>query len=132
MVLDIFCFFIFIFATWGMLGGGCEYRNYKGGHRFIKAFRARGTFQKSLTLLQGRNNVHPDDMGKLTYIGFIGAVISFVLAIIVLPYTIYAYFFLCREIALYVFMRWVYIGGTWGIASLILQGIDSILNRILP
>lgn len=129
MVIDVLLFLLLISMTWVALCTGCEYRNYKGGHKFIRAFNAQGRFQKFFLLLQTRKDIDVNDIGKLTYIGFVGAIISSITAIFVLPTTIYLYFLGNHEIVTLIFQSWVLMGTIWGVASLVIQGIDSIINR---
>ena len=129
MVIDVLLFLITIFMTWVALCTGCEYRNYKGGHKFIKAFYAHGKYQRLFTLLQLKKDIDVNDIGKLTYIGFVGAIISSITAIFVLPTTIYLYVWGNHDILTIIFLSWVLLGIIWGIASQIIQGVDSIINR---
>ena len=129
MFIDIFEFFVGLLCAWGCLCVGCEYRDYRGGHLFVKAFYAHRWYMKLFTVWQSRKDIKERDMGKLTYIGFVGVVISAASAVFVLPYTVYAYFYIGYTTAKNVYILWLAFNYIWGIGALVLQGVDSLLNR---
>jgi hypothetical protein len=130
MLIDFLKFILILLGSWSGLSLGCEYRNYRYGHLFVKAFYAHGWYQKIFTFFQLRKNIKEDDIGKLTYIGFTGVVISTIAAFFVIPYTIYKYFSIGYEAAKYPYDLWFLFNAIWGILAMILQGIDSIINHL--
>ena len=130
IIFNILLFLIGIFISWCSLTIGCEYRSFSGGHKFIKAFVAYGWYQKFFTIMQS-NNVSRYDKDKITYIGFVGVVISTILAVFIIPLVIYGYFFINFDMASFLFICWFSFNFIWGMFAFLLQGIDSIINRFL-
>ena len=127
-ILNI-CFFIF--SVYNMLAAGCEFRSYRGGHRFIRAFRARTAYQRFFTLMQCEKDIYRADLGKLTYLGYAGVLA--VTATGILAGIGSGYMFLSGkfELADVLICLWAVFGSGLGIAAVILQGLDSLLNRFL-
>ena|GEM_PF-5004193 len=129
MIRVIFDFLIGVLSSWMMLSFGCEYRNYfSGSHKFIKAFYARNWYQKLFTILQREVVVGRHGIGKLTYVGYIGIVISTITAFFVLIFAIYAYFFIDFETVSIVFACWVIFNLGWGFSAGVLVIVDSIIG----
>jgi len=70
-------------------------------------------------------------MKKLTYIGYVGVVLSTVALIIIVIISVYLSFKNNVNVAyiLVLFEMWGMISSLWGILAMIIQGIDSLLNR---
>ena len=130
MFFDIFLFLVLIAIVFFLCNVGCEYRNYSSGHKFIKAFKAKGCYQKLFTMLQMEKDIDSRDLGKITYIGFIVVLISSISAVFIIPYTIFSYLSISRNDAIHIFMLWSQICGGLAIVAMIIQGFDSILNRL--
>lgn len=132
-MIKVFCdylIFIFgIFFIWGMCNIACEYRDYSPGHLFIKAFRAKSYFQRSLTLLQSQKDIDRRDLGKITYIGYIISLISTATAYFVIPFFLITYFG-NRDAAFNIYKYWCGICGGLGVIATLLQGFDSLLNLL--
>ena len=129
MFNGIVYFVMGVFGSWCALSVGCEYRNYfSGSHKFIKAFYARSWYQKLFTLLQRDVDIGRHGIGKLTYVGYIGVVISTIAAFFVLPFAIYAYFFINLKTVSLVFAYWVVFNLAWGISVTALVLVDSIIG----
>ena len=129
MLSNIFSFLLGIFCSWVALSVGCEYRNYfRGSHKFIRAFYARNWYQKLFTILQRNVDIGRKDIGKLTYVGYIGVVISTIAAFIILLFAIYAYIFNIIEIVSLVFTFWVIFNLGWGLLAAALVFLDSIIG----
>lgn len=112
------------------LAAGCEYRSYRGGHRYVKAFPARTPYQRLFTKLQCEKDIDKNDMGTLTYLGYAGVLISTLTGILAL--LLYAYWALAGRLRLadVTAMLWACLGIGWGVASSLITGIDSLINRI--
>ncbi len=129
MIKSIVHLALTILCAWVGLSVGCELRNYSGSHRTIRAFRAESRFQKLFTVLQRRNDIHRNDLGKLTYIGYVGVVIGAVLAVFAIPVAV---FFIVAEIYVWshvVIGLWGAFCVGWGIVAMLIQGVDSLINR---
>ena len=72
MIFRILRLVLCIAGVYVALAAGCEYRSFRGGHRYIRAFRAKTLYQHFFTLLQCEKDIHGADMGKLTYLGYTG------------------------------------------------------------
>lgn len=82
--------------------------------------------QNLYTLMQSRDA----DPGMVTYIGYAGVVLFHIAGLFVLPFSIYQglhgeVLFGARIIRL-----WTSAGALWGIAAMLIQGMDSLLNRL--
>jgi hypothetical protein len=130
MVWDIIYFVLSVCGVYILLGAGCEYRNYSC-HFLIRAFQAHNAYQKFFTLLYLRKNVDPYDMDRLTYIGFVGVVLSSLIALGILPFVIYTYFSGDTQTAAEIFKFWVYGSSAWGGLSVVIQIIDSLVCWIV-
>lgn len=129
MLLFIIKIMLSIFCNYTLLSAGCEYRNYRGDHKFIKAFPARTRYQRLFTVFQCEKDIDRCDMGKLTYLGYTGIVITTIASI---PVT-FLVLYLCWKgnypAAEQTIFFWTIFGSQWGVLSLIIQGIDSLINR---
>jgi len=111
-------------CLWGIGSINCEYRNYRWGHKFIRAFRAKTVFQWLFTLLHSRKDtVLPD---AVTYIGYWSCVISAaaMLGALVFPVQNADQ----RALFDYSFIACAFLN----LAGMLLQAADSILNRLFP
>lgn len=111
------------------LSVGCEYRSYRGGHRYIRAFRAETAYQYLFTLLQCEKDIDRRDMGKLTYLGYAGVVVSTASGILCILFSAYLCFTEKSHMAEMVFYLWTMGSAGWGIVAMLIQGVDSLLNR---
>ena len=70
-------------------------------------------------------------MKKLTYIGYVGVVLSTAALIIIVIISVHLSFKNNVNVAyiLALFEMWGMISSLWGILAMIIQGIDSLLNR---
>ena len=112
-----------------MLSVGCEYR--QGKHLLIKAFYAKTPYQTLFTLLQSSKDIERKDLGKLTYIGYIGIVLSTIGAVCTLLYSFYQCY---KKIPFSVterFQVWVLFSGACGFLATIIQMIDSFLGWLI-
>ncbi|RGC04461.1 hypothetical protein DWZ14_28805 [Enterocloster citroniae] len=98
---------------------------------FIRAFQAKTTYQRFFTLLYRQDQIKRRDMKKLTYIGYVGVVLSTAALIIIVIISVYLSFKNNVNVAyiLALFEMWGMISSLWGILAMIIQGIDSLLNR---
>lgn len=131
---DVFYIIVLLFViscTYVCLSIGCELRNYKSGHMFIRAFQAKTTYQRFFTLLYRQDQIKRRDMKKLTYIGYVGVVLSTAALIIIVIISVYLSFKNNVNVAyiLALFEMRGMISSLWGILAMIIQGIDSLLNR---
>lgn len=129
MILSLTKLIICIASSYFALSAGCEYRSYQSGHKFIRAFPARTPYQRLFTKLQCEKDIAKADMGKLTYLGYAGVLVTTVTGISALL------FYLCLllsghlRLAEYIVLLWGCLGMGWGGVSAILTGIDSLINR---
>lgn len=131
MALFVFKIVIYIAGMYVLLATGCEYRSYRGGHRYIRAFRARTFYQRLFTLLQCEKDIHRSDMGKLTYPGYAGVALATASGAPVLAISVYLSVKGRLDMAETVIGVWAWAGMGWGIVSAILTGVDSLANRFL-
>ncbi len=130
MLLLIIKIIFSVFCNYTLLSAGCEYRNYRGGHKFIKAFPARTYYQRLFTAFQCEKDIDRRDLGKLTYLGYTGIVITTIAAI---PGTFLVIYFCWKgdyPAAEQVILFWMIFGSQWGVLSLVIQGFDSLINRL--
>lgn len=100
------------------------------GHRYVKAFKAQGNFQKMLIKFQSSKDIDSWDTGKITYVGYVYSMVCVATALIVVPFSLITVF-INRDIAAWTYLFWF--GGCFvlGICIFLIQVIDSILNFIL-
>lgn len=129
MIFRIFRLVLCIAGVYVALATGCEYRSFHGGHRYIRAFRARTRYQQFFTLLQCEKDINGADMGKLTYLGYTGILLATAAGILLL--LLAPYLFLTGK---WIFMKpafylWAAASMGWGFSAILIQGLDSLLNR---
>lgn len=100
----------------------CEYRNYKWGHKYIKAFDAQTPFQLIFTILQSRKDTAFP--GMITYIGYWCSIISTIAMIGTIIVSV------CNVDLWYVFDTAFTACIALNLAGFLIQAFDSILNRI--
>lgn len=122
-----FFYFLYMFFLWVLCGICCQFMNLKGGHRFISAFRAKTPFQKSLTMLNTTKDSKPQDLRKITYIGYFISLILAIMYLIVLPILFIFYNEIYERIFLTVFKA----GTASTLSAFIIQLLDSFLNGYL-
>lgn len=120
---------IYLVCAYSSLSAGCEYRSYRGGHKYIRAFQAKTPYQRFFTLLQCEKDISKPDMGKLTYLGYAGILVTTAAGIFALPIVIYLVATGKLYFAEIVMNLWACLGIGWGLLSFLLQGIDSLLHR---
>lgn len=129
MIFRILRLVLCIAGVYVALATGCEYRSFRGGHRYIRAFRAKTRYQHFFTLLQCEKDIHGADMGKLTYLGYTGVLLATaagLLLLLLVPYLFLTGNWLFMELAFYL---WAMLGMGWGFLSVLLQVLDGLLNR---
>lgn len=129
MILTIVKFIFYLAGSYLLLSAGCEYRSYRGGHKYIKAFPARTPYQRLFTLMQCEKDIFRQDVGKLTYLGYAGILLSTVSGLLILAPTLSLLFTGKPDLAETLVLLWACFAMGWGTLALILQGIDSLLNR---
>lgn len=120
---------IYLVCAYSSLSAGCEYRSHHGGHKYIRCFRAKTPYQRLFTLLQCEKDIFKSDMGKLTYLGYAGVLISTAVGMIALPFAIYSTAVGKLHDAERAMVLWACLGIGWGLSSSLLQGVDSLLHR---
>ena len=84
MILTILKLTFCLAGSYFSLSAGCEYRAYRGGHKYVKAFPAKSPYQRFFTLMQCEKDILKRDMGKLTYLGYAGVLLSTVFGLLIL------------------------------------------------
>lgn len=129
----LFMLFIIALGTFGVFvvcNIACEYRNYSGGHKFVKAFKAESFFQRKLAVLQQSKDIKKGDVGKITYIGYIFSILCGVTAIFVIPFSTIMIFF-NHKIGFGMYIYWCRGALVLGVLVFLIQLIDSLLNFLL-
>lgn len=121
----------YISSAYILLSIGCEYRSYRGGHRYIRAFRAQTSYQRLFTQMQCDKDIDRRDMGKLTYLGYAGVVLFTVAGVFLLLYFAYLGIAGCFAIrrAELLCRLWACGSGVWGVTASLITGFDSLINR---
>lgn len=119
-------------CAFGFSAGSCEYRDYNGGHRFVKAFYAKSRYQMLLVKFQAKKDIAPENWNKITYIGYVSSIITNIVMLCILCVSIWL---LKREDFNSAFYFYIY--GTLGciifnLIGFLFQIIDSFINRIFP
>lgn len=127
--IEIFKICFFIFSVYNMLAAGCEFRSYRGGHRFIRAFRAKTAYQRFFTLMQCEKDIYRADLGKLTYLGYVGVLAATATGILAGIGSGYLFLSGEFELADFLICLWAVFSSGFGIAAVVLQGLDSLLNK---
>lgn len=129
MLLSLTKLILYIAGAYLSLSAGCEYRSYRGGHRYVKSFRARTPYQRLFTKLQCEKDMDKNDIGTLTYLGYAGVLVTTAAGVLAL--FLYAYWALAGRLPLsdLAAMLWACLGMGWGGISLLVTGIDSLLGR---
>lgn len=130
MILTIFELAIYMISVYISLSVGCEYRSFQGGHRYIKAFPARTSYQRFFTRMQCEKDIFKNDMGKLTYLGYAGVLITTTTGILVIVFILYCYITGTSYLMMPAVQIWACLGIGLGLFSIIIQGIDSLWNRL--
>ena len=129
MISNIIKLTFYLFCIYTSLSAGCEYRSFHGGHKYIKAFRARTPYQRFFTLMQCEKDIFKNDMGKLTYLGYASVLITTCTGILVILLILYLHRIGTPGLAEAAIQLWACLGIGLGLFSLIIQGIDSLCNR---
>lgn len=131
MILTILKLTFCLAGSYFSLSTGCEYRAYRGGHKYVKAFPAKSPYQRFFTLMQCEKDILKHDMGKLTYLGYAGVLLSTVFGLLILLPMGYLWFSGKPDLAELLVLLWACFSMGWGLLSFVLLGIDSLLNRFL-
>lgn len=129
MIFSVIESIVALFSAWVVLSVGCELRNYKGGHRFIGSFYAKTAFQKLFTKWQCRKDIRANDLGRLTYLGYTGVLISACFSLFVIPFSVYQFLIGNQDVGANAMGIWSTASAVWGIIAMIVQGVDSVINR---
>lgn len=129
MILNIIKLAIYFTCIYTSLSAGCEYRSFHGGHKYIKAFRARTPYQRLFTLMQCEKDIFKRNMGKLTYLGYVSVLITTFTGILVILLILYWHMTGISGLADVTIQIWACLGIGLGLFSLLIQGIDSLCNR---
>lgn len=129
MVINVIESIIVLLSAWVALSVGCELRDYKGGHRFIGSFYAKTAFQKLFTKWQRRTDIRANDLGRLTYLGYTGVLISAFFSLFAIPFSIYQFIIGNHDTGAYMMSIWGGASAIWGIFAMVVQGVDSLINR---
>lgn len=116
---------IYIFCN-----AACEFRNYSTGHRFVQAFYAESSFQRSFTFLQSTKDINQWDMNKITYVGYLSAILCTISAMFVIPFS-FTMFFFNKDVAFWTYSYWFMGCFILSIIAFFIQVFDSWLNVIL-
>ncbi len=129
VVLKIIETIFYIVSVYILLSTACEYRMVK--HWRIRAFYAKTPYQKLFTKMQLSKDIEQQDLGKLTYIGYIGVVLSTIGFIFLILYSVY-------QIGIGVSFSWTFriqlwasCSFLWGVFSIVFQILDSFIAWII-
>ena len=65
MILTILKLTFCLAGSYFSLSAGCEYRAYRGGHKYVKAFPAKSPYQRFFTLMQCEKDILKADVSGL-------------------------------------------------------------------
>lgn len=119
----------YIAAAYILLSTACEYR--MGKHLLVKAFYAKTPYQTLFTLMQMPKDIEAKDLGKLTYIGYIGVLLSTIAAVVLFFYSIYQY---CTKVSFSLTERlqlWASFCFVWGVFAIVIQMLDSFIGWLI-
>ncbi len=129
IVLKIMETVFYIVLVYVILEAACEYRMCR--HWLVRAFYAKTPYQVLFTKMQCAKDIEPQDLGKLTYVGYIGVVLSTAGLIFLVLYSIYQ---VCRGVSFSWSFRiqlWASCSFVWGVFSVVFQMIDSLIAWII-
>lgn len=111
-----------VLALWVLCSINCEFRNYRWGHKYIKAFDAETPFQFIFTILQSRKDTA--FLGAITYVGYYCSIISTIAIIGTVAISV------VNNNLWYVFDTAFIVCAALNLVGFLLQVFDSVLNRI--
>ena len=126
-------FLVLTFCNWVFLCHLADGLNWNLNISFFRSFKAKRKYQKAFTLWQRKRDFSSGILrrsGKLSYIGFAGALISTVMAAFMLPLTVCYYLEGNRNIAIAIFGGWLVFSFIWSFLSTFLYIILTIFTKL--
>lgn len=129
IILGLLETIFYMVCTYIILSTACEYR--MGRHWLLRAFYAKTPYQMLFTKMQLSKDIKSEDLGKLTYIGYVGILLSTVGIILLILYSAYQMWMGISFSWRFRIQLWAVCSFLWGVFSILFQILDSLLAWII-